>query len=121
MTKVLVVEDDVWLGELEATVLTKEGYEVAIAPHAIEAIERVETFQPDVIVSDMLLAGTTVFAFLHELQSYTDTNTIPVILCTNLADHMTQEQLGTYGVKRVIDKTTMHPSDIVAAVRSVTL
>lgn len=121
MTRVLLVEDDVWLAELEAMVLKNAQYDVAIAPHAIAAIELVEHFKPEVIVTDMLLAGSTVFAFLHELQSYTDTNTIPVILCTNLAEQVHKEQLASYGIRRVIDKTTMHPDDIVAAVRAVTL
>lgn len=121
MTKVLVIEDDVWLAELEASVLTKAGYEVAMAHHAPAAIELVDSFKPDVIVLDVLLAGSTAFALLHELQSYDDTMAVPVVLCTNLADQFSKEQLAGYGIKRVVDKTTMHPSDIVVAVKAVQL
>ena len=59
------------------------------------------------------------FALLHELQSYDDTHQIPIVLCTNLADQFDKKQLEVYGVKRIVDKTTMHPSDIVAAVKAV--
>ena len=69
----------------------------------------------------MLLAGTTALALLHELQSHTDTAKVPVILCTNLADGLDLEELAPYGVRRIVDKTTMQPDDIVAAVKSVLL
>jgi len=117
--KILLVEDDAWLAELEAGVLASAGYEVQVAPHAPAAIELVDSFSPDVIVLDVLLAGSTAFALLNELQSYSDTGIVPVILCTNIADQFDAVKMKEYGVKRVVDKTTMHPDDLVAAVRSV--
>ena len=119
MTRVLLVEDDRWLAELEQRVLEKAGFTVSHAEHGYAAIELVDSFKPEVIVLDVLLAGSTAFALLHELQSYTDTAQVPVILCTNLADQLSKEKLQEYGVKRVVDKSTMHPDDLVAAVRSV--
>lgn len=119
MTKVLLVEDDAWLGELEASVLGDAGYEVTVAPHAMAAIELIDSTKPEVIILDVLLGGLTAFALLHELQTYEDTSRIPIVLCTNLADQFDKKQLEGYGVKRVVDKSTMHPSDIVAAVKAV--
>jgi len=119
MTRVLLVEDDAWLAEVEASVMSDAGYEVLIAPHAPAAIELVDSFHPEVIVLDVLLAGSTAFALLNELQSYSDTGVVPVILCTNIADQFDAKELKEYGVKKVVDKTTMHPSDLVAAIRGV--
>ena len=122
MTKVLLVEDDAWLADLEVSVLSKEGYEVLHAPNALEAIAAVEEGSlPDVIVVDVLLAGSTGFALLHELQSYVDTTNIPVVLCTNLAEQFDGRDMSEYGIVRVVNKTTMKPSDLVAAVRSLTI
>ncbi|MDB5163181.1 MAG: response regulator BaeR [Candidatus Saccharibacteria bacterium] len=119
MTRVLLVEDDAWLAEVEAGVLTGAGFEVQVAPHAPAAIDLVDSFQPEVIVLDVLLAGSTAFALLNELQSYSDTAMVPIILCTNIADQFDAAKLKEYGVNRVVDKTTMHPDDLIAAVRSV--
>jgi hypothetical protein len=55
---------------------------------------------------------------LHELQSYTDTADIPVIVSTNLPN-IELEELEPYGVKSLLNSASMKPSDIVAAVRSV--
>lgn len=118
-TKLLLVEDDPWLSELEMDVLTEAGYDVTLAPHAPSAISKIDDVRPDVIVLDVLLTGSTAFALLHELQSYDDTEKIPVILCTNMAESLNDQDLKSYGVRRVVDKTTMKPNDLVAAVRSV--
>ena len=118
-TKILLVEDDLWLAELESSVLIKAGYSVTVAAHATSAIEAVDRVQPDVIILDLLLTGSTGFALLHELQSYGDTQVIPVIICTNAAEQVSLKDLEQYGVTRVVDKSVMVPSDLVAAVRSV--
>jgi len=121
MTHILLVEDDPWLAELEAGVLKDAGYDVTLSPHAPSAIIAIDDKQPDVIILDVLLTGSTAFALLHELQSYGDTNTVPIILCTNMADSLKLEDLKTYGVRRIVDKSTMQLDDLPAAVRSVLL
>lgn len=117
--KILLVEDDPWLAELEMKTLSEAGFSVTHAPHAPSAIVKVDEIQPDVMILDVLLTGTTAFALLHELQSYDDTGNLPIILCTNMADSVKLEDLKSYGVRRIVDKTTMKPDDLVAAVRSV--
>ena len=121
LTQVLLVEDDPWLAELEAGVLTQAGYEVTLSPHAPSAIAKIDEHQPDVIILDVLLTGSTAFALLHELQSYGDTKSVPVILCTNMAENLKLDDLKMYGVRRIIDKSTMQPDDLPAAIRSVLL
>lgn len=117
--KILLVEDDPWLAELEERVLSKEGYRVRIATDGDAAIDLIDDELPDLIVLDMLLTGTTAFALLHELQSYGDTGLIPVIICTNMAENLELDELSVYGVRRIVNKSTMQPSDLVAAARSV--
>ena len=121
MTKVLLVEDDAWLAMLEVKILTEAGCEVSHAAHAYSAIEIIDENTPDVLIVDVLLTGSTGLALLHELQSYVDTKQIPVIVCTNLAESLSLEDVKAYGVRRIIDKTTMIPDDLVAAVRALTV
>jgi len=118
---VLIVEDDKWLAEQYERVLITAGCKVAISLHALAAITVIDDVRPDAIILDVLLTGTTAFALLHELQSYGDTGKIPIILCTNLASELSLDDLKLYGVKRILDKATMAPDDLVAAVKSVIL
>ena len=117
--RVLLVEDDTWLAEVETDVLQKAGYKTAVAPHALAAIDLVDTFHPDIIILDVLLAGHTAFSFLNELQSHTELQQIPIVLCTNLAEQFNDTPLREYGIYRVVDKTTMKSDDLVTAVKAV--
>ncbi|HBO64683.1 TPA: hypothetical protein DD425_01850 [Candidatus Saccharibacteria bacterium] len=119
MTKVLLIEDDAWLADIERAVLKAEGYSVRHVTNGQAAMDSIDVFRPDVIILDVLLDGHTAFTLLHELRSYKDTSSVPVVLCTNLAETFPAKTLDEYGVKRVVDKTTMHPSDIVGAIRAV--
>ena len=118
--KILVVEDDKWLAEQFCRTIDAAGYQSNLALNAIDAIKIIDESCPDVIIFDVLLTGSTAFALLGELQSYCDTGQIPVILCTNIASDLEIKNLNDYGVKRIIDKTTMAPADLVSVIRSVT-
>lgn len=119
--KVVVIEDDEWLAEHMARSLEAQGFESHVAHHGLEAISLIDRVQPAAIVLDVLLPGSTGFALLHELQSHADLAGIPVVLCTNTAPELTLEQLRPYGVRRLIDKSTMRPEDIAASVRGALL
>lgn len=119
MTHVLLVEDDPWLAELEMGILAQAGFTVEHAPHAPSAIAKIDASPPDVIILDVLLTGSTAFALLHELQSYSDTKAVPIILCTNMADSLHLEDLKQYGVRRIVDKSTMQLDDLPAAIKAI--
>jgi len=124
MTKtphILIVEDDTWLAEQFVRTLTNLKLRVETAPHALMAMDMIDTDPPAVLVLDVLLAGPNAFALLHELQSHSDLATIPVIICTNSADQLASEDIEAYGVRQVLDKTKMTPEDLVAAVKKALL
>jgi CheY-like chemotaxis protein len=124
MTKtpyVLIVEDDEWLAEQYIRTLSEAGIRAEFVPHALAAIDAVDTNLPDVLVLDLLLAGPNAFALLHELRSHADLAAIPVILCTASADQIAKEDIEAYGVKQVLDKSTMMPQDLIAAIKRILL
>lgn len=119
--RVLIVEDDEWTAEQYIRVLKTAGYEGKYVTSALDAIEAIDAYLPEVLVLDVLLTGQNAFALLHELRSHTDLASIPVILCTNSADLFATEDVSVYGVRRVLDKATMLPHDLVAAIKKVLL
>jgi len=124
MTKtpfVLIVEDDEWMAQQHQRSLEAAGMKVEVVSHALAAMDALDTTKPDVLVLDVLLAGPNAFTLLHEMRSHADLAAVPVILCTNSAEQFAQDDLSAYGVRRVLDKTKMHPKDLEAAVRKVLL
>lgn len=122
MTKtpmILVVEDDEWMAEQHVRTLHEAGFQAEHVPHALAAIDNVDTKRPDAVILDVFLSGPNAFTLLHEFQSHSDLASIPIILCTNSAEDIAEEDLAAYGIMRVLDKATMKPADLVAAVKKV--
>lgn len=115
--RILLIDDDTWLAELMGRALTKAGYGVSMVHNALEGMQRIDTYKPHLIVLDLFMPGPNGIVLLHEMQSYSDTAAIPVVLCTNSAGDLPSETFAPYGVRRVLDKATMEPADIVAAAR----
>ena len=67
-------------------------------------MDAIDIKRPDVLVLDVLLPGRMIFTLLHELRSHTDLAVIPVILCTNSAEQLAQEDVRAYGVARFLIK-----------------
>lgn len=120
MKQILVVDDDNWMAEHISDTLNSAGYLTVVSNDGYNAIDRIDDNIPDAIILDVLLPGANGFALLHELQSYADTCSIPVILCTTISNlDSPRDSLWHYGVRRFLDKATMTNEDIVASVRAV--
>lgn len=113
---VLIVEDDRWQAEQHKRVIEKHDIKTVVAFNCLEAVQLVDEVKPDVLLLDVLMTGNTAFALMHELQTYDDTSKIPVILCTNLAGDLDIKDLRPYGVKTIIDKSSMKQNDLVDAI-----
>lgn len=116
-SKVLIIEDDPWFSEIIETILKKNDFETKKSLHIIEAIDDIDEFMPDLIITDLLLAGSTAFNLLNELQSHSDLAKIPIIVCSNISANLRLSDLGPYGVEALLDKSTMHPQDIIDQVK----
>jgi two-component system response regulator AtoC len=76
--RVLIADDEAHVRELLRHFLTREGYLVSTVEDGREALDTVPTFQPEVILVDMImpgLAGTDVLIALRRAGV-----TVPVIL-----------------------------------------
>ena len=110
MKRALVVEDDpVWAGIL-STYCRKEGYDSVLVRSPQEAMNCLDEGGIDVVVLDMLLAVETGAALLNEMRSFGDLSRIPVIVCTG--SDVTQEDLSSFGVVAVLDKSIMDAQDL---------
>lgn len=57
MKQILIVDDDVYIGDLLVEVLTREGYGVLRAYSGTEALLVLENHRPDLVLLDLMLPG----------------------------------------------------------------
>jgi len=79
-TKVLLVDDDPDLQEILQICLRQWGFEVASATNGDEGARLAESYHPDIVLSDVMMPGSSGIALLKSLQA--DDPSRPVILMT---------------------------------------
>ena len=75
--KILIVDDDANIAELISLYLTKECFDTEIAEDGEEALEKFDTFQPDLILLDLMLPGIDGYEVCREIRK---TSRVPVIM-----------------------------------------
>ncbi len=82
MAKILVIEDEVPLLEEILEWLTFEGYESYGATNGIDGVELALQKTPDLIVSDISMAGMDGYRVFLELRTYETVNQVPFMFVT---------------------------------------
>lgn len=80
--KILAVDDEKAIVRLVQVNLEREGYEVVTAYDGREALEKVASERPDLIVLDVMMPYMDGFEVLQQLKKDPETRDIPVIMLT---------------------------------------
>lgn len=80
MKKILIIDDDVYIGDMLEEILTKEGYAVARAYSGTEALLCISGEKPDLALLDLMLPGLKGEEVLPRMKG------IPVIVVSARAD-----------------------------------
>ena len=79
---VLLIDDEEVFATLAAEQLTRRGFNVVVAASGVEALEKIKTQRPDVILLDFLLPGINGSEVLKRLKADPRTHSIPVVICS---------------------------------------
>ncbi len=87
MTKrVLIVEDEPSVRDLEKLILEQEGYEVVEARDGLEGLTKAEFKRPDVILLDLMMPDVSGGRMFDEMVNHPATAGIPIIVVTGKPD-----------------------------------
>jgi DNA-binding response OmpR family regulator len=75
--KILIVDDDENIAELISLYLTKECFDTNIVGDGSAALEAVASYQPDLVLLDIMLPGINGYDVLREIRK---TSSLPVIM-----------------------------------------
>ncbi|SRR6266568_1293202 len=86
--RVLVVEDDAEMVDLLRFNLQEAGFVIATATDGIEALKKVRSLAPDLILLDLMLPELDGFSVCEILRRDPDTASIPIIMLTALSNEL---------------------------------
>ncbi|HEX2441021.1 MAG TPA: response regulator transcription factor [Methylomirabilota bacterium] len=115
---VLVVEDEPDIRNLVVHHLTREGFRCRVAASGAEALARVRTATPDLVVLDLMLPEMDGLEVCRRLRADPATATIPIIMLTAKADEVDRVVGLEMGADDYVAKP-FSPKELVARVRAV--
>lgn len=118
MKKILVAEDDKFLGNAYRVKLTKAGFEIKLATDGAEALKILETFTPDLILLDLVMPVKDGFAALKEIKESDKLKNIPVIIASNLGQKEDVEKGLKLGAKDFFIKSDMSLENLINKINS---
>lgn len=114
--RILVADDEPDLLNAAKIMLEKGGYQVIEATNGDEALEKVNSEKPDLIILDVVMPGKTGTEVCKILKEDPQTSSIPILMYTVLgreADSKISEEVGADG--HLIKPFS--PEDLVATVK----
>ena len=81
---ILIIDDDPTVSELMKRQLSKEGYQVIIAPNGKDGIRLARELKPDAITLDILMPEMDGWSVLRTLKADPEVSNIPVIMASIL-------------------------------------
>jgi CheY-like chemotaxis protein len=98
VNKILIIEDDPIMIINMVELLSLEGYEVYSVEDGSQALQGIYDFQPDLILSDILMPGTDGYAILNAVRQDPRIAATPFVFMT--------------GETRAPDELSVQPDDV---------
>ncbi|HEY4504112.1 MAG TPA: response regulator [Candidatus Paceibacterota bacterium] len=116
--KILWVEDDKFLSSILFKKFESYGYKVFGAKDGDEAFAILRKEIPDIILLDILLPGMNGFDILQKIKMNKETNTIPVIILSNMSKQSDMEKAKLLGANKFLVKVAVSPDEIIKEVEN---
>jgi len=116
--KILLVEDDKFLSVALGDKLTREGFTIIKAVNGQEALAKVRSQRPALILLDLMMPQKNGFEVLAELKLDETTKNIPVIILSNLGQEADIKKAKELGVREYLVKSDVEMKTVVEKIKA---
>ena len=114
---ILIVEDDIFLGDVLSQKLKTENYDVTLSRDGAEGLKAAREVKPDMILLDIILPTMNGYEILEAKQMDTRIDKIPVIVISNSGQPVEISRALALGVKDYLVKAQLDPDEVVTKVK----
>jgi chemosensory pili system protein ChpA (sensor histidine kinase/response regulator) len=101
---IMVVDDSLTVRKITSRMLTRAGYQVVTATDGVDALEKLETCSPDVMLLDIEMPRMDGFALARELRRDPKTQNLPIIMITSRTADKHRDYAMQLGVNTYLGK-----------------
>ena len=117
LKRILLVEDDDALANVYVTRLQAEGFDIRRINNGEEALATVMTYQPDLVLLDIMMPKVSGFDVLDRLRRTPQTAKTKVIMLTALSQESDKQRAEQLGVDDYLVKSQVVIADVVDRIR----
>ena len=104
MAKILVAEDGKDIRNLPVDILDDVGYEAPEAKNGADAVEQIQSSQPDLLLLDLMMPVMDGFEVLNRLRDNPETSDMPVVILSAVPSRKGELRAWRLGVRHYIPK-----------------
>ncbi|MFH1583388.1 MAG: response regulator [Candidatus Falkowbacteria bacterium] len=116
-TKILIIEDEDALASVLSSKFELEGFEVLVGVNGEDGLNKIEIWQPNLILLDIVMPKMNGYEVLEKLQK--NDNKIPIIVISNSGQDVELEKIKKLGALDYIIKTQLNPGEVVEKIKNV--
>lgn len=116
--KVLIIEDDIFLGDVLVRKLKGAGYTTMLARDGAAGLEQLKEWKPDLLLLDIILPKMNGYEVLEAKAKDPHISEIPVIIISNSGQPVEISRALSLGVKDYLIKAQFDPEEVIVKVRS---
>jgi CheY-like chemotaxis protein len=118
MKKILIIEDNEYLGRMYQNLLKMEGYNIKWVTSGEEGLKAAEQFQPDLILLDVIMPKVNGILVLEELKKNPITKDLGVVILTVISEKEIIDKCIKLGAKGYIIKSTYNLDQLLSEINS---
>ena len=116
MKKILIIEDDQIVANVYRNKFAVEGYQAELASDGETGLKIMRTFQPDIIILDLMLPGISGVDVIREIRSEAAFSKTPIIVFSNTYLTNLIQEAWRAGANKCLSKSNCTPKDVIEVV-----
>lgn len=116
--KILIAEDDTYISLAYKDGLVRAGFEVITATDGEEAIRKIKSEKPDLVLLDLIMPVKNGFDVLKEVCGSETLKCIPVIVLSNLSQESEMKEAMELGAMDYLVKVNLSMKELIDRVKS---
>jgi CheY-like chemotaxis protein len=118
MKRVLIIEDDQLIANVYRNKFAVEGFAVEVANSGEEGLDLLQSFQPDVVILDLLLPKMSGLELMKQIRALPQFAKLPLVVFSNTYLSNLIQDAWKAGATKCLSKANSSPKQVIEAVQS---